>query len=143
MDKGHGGYFYCNCFVIILILLAISSPNIIDLVLSIITYDNDSKKYYILRYITQGLCCLYSIYVSIYITYEPYVHPKGAFEGIFLVFILILSLLVLIPMEITSLVYFVKDFNSLESKAKIGYYIHLITFPCSIFGIAFTKCHCH
>ena len=39
-------------------------------------------------------------------------------------------------MELTCLVYFVKDFNSLESKAKIGYYIHSLIAGKSLAGEA-------
>ena len=130
------GFYRYSIIIRIIIFFAFSVPNIIDLVLSIITYDNELKKYYILRYITQGLCCIYSIFVVNYITYEP-IHQKFSegIEVLILLGILFLVLLFLIPMEITCLVFFIKDFNSLEIIGKSAYFVHLITLPCSIFLI--------
>ena len=143
MREGYGGYYYYNIYIRILIFFAFSAPNIIDTVLSIIAYDNDLLKYYILRYITQVLCCIYSIIVINYLTYEPYVHPKGHFEETYILMFLCLGLCILIPMEITCLVFFVKDYDSIESKGKIGYYIHLVTLPLSIILMISLKCQCH
>ena len=143
MREAYGGYYYYNIYIRILIFFAFSAPNIIDTVLSIIAYDNDLLKYYILRYITQVLCCIYSIMVINYITYEPYVHPKmGHFEEIYILMFLCLGLFILIPMEIACLVFFVKDYDSIESKGKIGYYIHLVTLPLSIILMISLKCRC-
>ena len=143
MREAYGGYYYYNIFIRILIFFAFSAPNIIDTVLSIIAYDNDLLKYYILRYITQVLCCIYSIMVINYLTYKPYVHPKtGHAEEMFILIFLCLGLFILIPMEITCLVFFVKDYDSIESKGKIGYYIHLVTLPLSIILMISLKCMC-
>ena len=139
----HGGYYNCNIIGRILAFLAFSSPNIVDIVLSIISYDGDIKKYYILRYVTQGICFIFTIFFVNYTLYEPYVkYPSHAnLDGLGFMMILIICVYFLIPMEITCLVYFIRDYDSIESNGKIGYYIHLIIIPCTSIFLCYTKCN--
>ena len=140
MSELFQGYFYCNITKRIIIFFAFSVPNITDLVLSIITYDNELKKYYILRFITQGICFIYSIFIISFFTYQP-AHQRLTItvEELCLICIFLLILLFFIPMEITCLVYFIIDFNSLETIGKLAYFIHLITVPSTVFFILWAK----
>ena len=126
----------------VLSFFAISLPYIADLILSILSYQGECKTYYIIRFVTQGISLLLIIvfpFLLISQVYEQNNNPYG------LGFILLISLLYLIiailPMEITSLVFFIIDYELLFNLGKIVYFIHASFIVLDfILGFIYVKC---
>ncbi len=131
-----GGYFYCNIYLRILLFFVISIPNIVDIVLSILTYKKECKKYYIIRFVTQGINFLFIIFGINYLTYVP-LRKAGhiILDGIGYLLFFICSICAYLPMEITSLVYFIINYDLLFYHGKVGYYAHFISFGLIILYI--------
>ena len=109
----------------ILTFFTISVPYIADLILSILSYQEECKAYYIIRFVTQGISLLLIIilpFLIICLYYEDNNNPfaMGMIYVIFFVFLII----GIIPMEITSLVSFIRNYEFLFYLGKIGYFIH-------------------
>ena len=134
-------------FKILLSLLTIAtlSPSIAFLVLSILSYDNECKIYFILAFIFQGLLLLSWIIISILMNscfnsedddddYEDHHHHHPLFSSSF-VLIMFAALFIgcfYVGMGIATLVYFIKFYSKLKLLAKIGYFVHFINYLISI-----------
>ena len=116
--------------------LIISSLNIIDLILSIISFDNECLTFFILKYISIPLTFL--MWVLICASYSFIKGSKPIPVGVYTCLGCIIAVLV-IAMEITILVFFIRDYDVLNLLAIIGYFIHWINIPISII-IEFTHC---
>ena len=122
-----GGYYYCNIYLRILLFFAVSIPNIVDIILSILSYKEECKKYYIIRFVTQGINFIFIIFGINYLIYAPRREKdRIILDGIGFLLLFIGSACAYLPMEITSLVYFIINFDLLIYLGKIGYYVHLI-----------------
>ena len=107
-----------------LIFFAVSMPQIADLVLSIISFQKECKAYYIIRFVTLGINLIFIIILAIlYISMGGERNPIG--EGIISSYSCLCCTIAILPMEITSLVFFIKDYGLLFCLGKIGFYIHL------------------
>ena len=98
---------FFNLFLLLII-------NIFDLILTVLDYSEDGHTYYVIRYVSQGLYvyhCL-ALYSFLYSTSEHYSFFFTA--------------LVMLALEITSLVFFIKTNEYITTIGKIGYYFHLI-----------------
>ena len=117
----------CSCesnLIVKLILIVLSFPNITDLILSILSYHEDCKTYYIIRFVTQGINLLFLVLLAIFLTLFGEKNNPIA-NGIIYSFVWIYCLIAILPMEITSLVYFIRNYGLLFNLGKIGFFIHL------------------
>ena len=124
-----GNDSYKSDLLTIIIFCVISVPYIADLVLSIKSYQEECKTYYIIRFVTQGISLLLIIifpFLFMSQVYEQHTNPYGL--GFILLISLVYLIIAILPMEITSLVFFIRDYELLFYLGKIGYYIH----ACSI-----------
>ena len=102
--------------------------NIIDLVLSIISFDSDCLTFFVLKYITITFtflmwfltCCSYSYESSDGIDAIAYCCPAST------------AIIIVIGLEISVLVFFILDFKDLDLLAIISYFIHWIPLPMAI-----------
>ena len=111
----------------ILTFFAISMPYIADLVLSILSYQEEYKTYYIIRFVTIGLSLCFIIilpFLLIWGYYEDYDDDIPVCFGIIIMGSVVYIIVAILPMEITSLVYFIRNYEFLFYLGKIGYYIH-------------------
>ena len=143
-----GNDSYKSDLLTILIFCVISVPYIADLVLSIKSYQEECKTYYIIRFVTQGISLLFIIILPclmICLYFEDNNNPFSA--GIIYIVFFVCLIIGIIPMEITSLVYFIRNYELLFYLGKIGYFIHagfiglLILFL--IVGLIFLICDSH
>ena len=109
----------------ILTFFTISMPYIADLVLSILSYQEECQAYYIIRFVTQGISlCLIIVVPFLLILFVYEQHNNPIMCGIILMGSGIYILVAILPMEITSLVFFIRNYEFLFNLGKIGYYIH-------------------
>ena len=114
---------------IILISILFILLDIVDFILTVISYDRECLTYFILRFISQPFC-LFFIFTAI--NFGEHIpdqknRKRGLEEGLMLIWLIFSSKLVF-GMEIPSLIYFIKKYSILSLSAIIGYYMH-----CSIF----------
>ena len=116
--------------------LIISSLNIVDLILSIISFNSECLTYFILKYITITITFLMWFCIC-----SSYSFKKGStpFGELGYTCLGCIFATVVISLEITILVFFIKNFYDLSLLAKISYFIHWIPVPVSII-IQFTHC---
>ena len=108
-----------------LFFFTISLPYIFDLILSILSYQEECKTYYIIRFVTQGISLLFIIilpFLLITLVYEQHNNPFAM--GFIFIVSLVYLIIGIIPMEIASLVFFIRDYELLFYLGKIGYFIH-------------------
>ena len=103
-------------------------PNIIDFLLTLLSFKNDCKIYYILRFINQAL---YSLLCLSFAWMISYVNSDGIDSLPFLWCFSCNGITVLL-IEITCLIFFIKYFEELFLLTQISYYIHWILFPCIV-----------
>ena len=103
-------------------------PNIIDFLLTVLSYKGNIQIYYILRFIIQALYTLFCLSFSWMISY---VNSDGIDSLPFLWCFICTGILVFL-MEIPSLIFFIKYYSNLLLLTQISYYIHWILFPCLI-----------
>ena len=106
--------------------IILNIPNILDIILTAISFEVEIKTYFILRFIAQFLNLLFCISAACFSSYE---NLEG-FDAIIPYCFLFSSAIFFLGLEISSLVFFVKDFETIEYLGKIGYYIHLSLVPC-------------
>ena len=130
-DHIFGGYYHDSLLMIALKIFFLSIPNIINFIFSLLSYKDECKKYYIIIFITQGLLVFYIIISVIYTSYDPRVNERKPlnFDGFGYLCLFILGSLVIFAMEITCLVFFIRNIDSLVLLEEIGFYLHYITFP--------------
>ena len=117
--------------------LIISSLNIIDLIFSIISFDNECLTFFILKYISIPLTFLMWILIC-----ASYSFKKGSKRipiGVYTCLGCIVAVLV-IGMEITILVFFIRDYDVLNLLAIIGYFIQWIPIIVLIIVIIVFQC---
>ena len=131
-----------------LFFFTISLPYIFDLILSILSYQEECKTYYIIRFVTQGISLLLIVilpFLMICLYFEDNNNPFAM--GFIFIVSLVYLIIGIIPMEIASLFFFIRDYELLFYLGKIGYFIHagfiglLILFL--IVGLISLKCDSH
>ena len=122
--RNEEGEINWRAFFIRTIILNI--PNIIDLILTAISFEEEIKTYFILRFIAQSLNLLFCISAACFSSYEN----SDGIDGMPPCIFLFCCSIFILGLEIPSLVFFIKDFETIESLGKIGYYIHLSLIPC-------------
>ena len=137
MKENHytfGGYYHDSLLMLILKMFILSIPNIIDLIFTSISYKEECKTYYIIRFITQILTFPYMIISVIYTSYEPLINERSHIncDGIGYLCLFGLGSIIIFSMEITCLVFFIRNIEPLVLLEEIGFYIHYITFPILI-----------
>jgi hypothetical protein len=130
----------------ILIFFAISIPNIADLVLSILSYQEECKTYYIIRFVSQGINLLFIVvlfFLIIFLYIGDNYNPIAS--GIISLISCLYCVIAFLPMEITSLVFFIRNYDLLFYFGKIGFYIHAsligLIILSFISGIIYIKCN--
>ena len=103
-------------------------PNIIDFLLTVLSYKGNIQIYYILRFIIQAL---YELFCLSFAWMISYVNSDGIDSLPFLWCFICTGILVFL-MEIPSLIFFIKYYSNLLLLTQISYYIHWILFPCLI-----------
>ena len=98
-------------------------PNLVDLILLIITYDNNYKIYFILRIITQSFYFLLCLAIAYCVSYIPGEYGMDAIIYILPCFCLGICVF---GLEIPCLIFFIKYYNELLLLSKVGYFIHWI-----------------
>ena len=106
--------------------IILNIPNILDIILTAISFEEEIKTYFILRFIAQSLNFLFYISAACFSSYE---NLEG-FDAIIPYFFLFFFAIIFLGLEISSLVFFIKDLDTIEYLGKIGYYIHLSLVPC-------------
>ena len=122
--KNEIGQINWPAFFIRAIILNI--PNILDIILTAISFEEEIKTYFILRFIAQSLNFLFYISAAYFSSYEN----LAGFDAIIPYFFLFFCAIIFLGLEISSLVFFIKDLDTIEYLGKIGYYIHLSLVPC-------------
>ena len=122
--KNEIGQINWPAFFIRAIILNI--PNILDIILTAISFEEEIKTYFILRFIAQSLNFLFYISAAYFSSYEN----LAGFDAIIPYFFLFFFAIIFLGLEISSLVFFIKDLDTIEYLGKIGYYIHLSLVPC-------------
>ena len=122
--KNEIGQINWPAFFIRAIILNI--PNILDIILTAISFEEEIKTYFILRFIAQSLNLLFCISAACFSSYEN----LAGIDAIIPYFFLFLCAIFFLGLEISSLVFFIKDLDTIEYLGKIGYYIHLSLVPC-------------
>ena len=108
--------------------LVLMIPVLIDLILTIIFYDNECKVYFILRIITQLLYFLFCLSVACFMSY---INSDGM-DGIPYCCGLFCTSVIQLGMEISCIVFLIKNYNALSTIAIITYYCHWIIIPLLI-----------
>ena len=106
--------------------LILIMPNIVDIILTIISYDKDYKTYYIIRYVSQVLdiiCCFIFAWI---LSYNVDCDEDDGCST-FTIYSFIIIPFFVIAKEIPSLIFFIKDFADLVILSKVGFFIHLIS----------------
>ena len=117
-----------HCYVAVRFLF-FQVPNLADLILLIMSYDNDYKAYFILRIITQIFYFLLCLAIALCASYVPGDYGMDALIYIYPCFCLGICVF---GLEIPCLLFFIKYYNELLLLSKIGYFIHWIFIPCLI-----------
>ena len=117
---------YCN---VIVRFLFFQVPNLADLILLIITYDNNYKVYFILRIITQSFYFLLCLAIALCVSY---VSGDYGMDAIIYVCPCFCFGVCVFGLEIPCLIFFIKYYNELLLLSKVGYFIHWIFIPCLI-----------
>lgn len=101
-------------------------PNLVDIALTIISYDKNYKAYYIVRYASQALdiiCCfIFALILSYNMDSEEFSNCQ-----VFTIYCIFLLPFIVIAKEIPSLIFFIIYFDNLVLLSKIGYFIHFIS----------------
>ena len=125
-----------------LFFFTISLPYIADLIFSILSYQGECKTYYIIRFVTQGISLLFIIilpFLLITLVYEQHNNPFAM--GFIYIASLVYLIIGIIPMEIASLFFFIRDYELLFFLGKFGYYIHASSIILYfILGFTYVKC---
>ena len=100
-------------------------PNCIDFILTIISYDNESKLFFIVRFVNQFLYIIFSFSAGCCSAYDS----SDGIDGFFPCLFFCCSSCFIIGLEIPSLIYLIKYFNDLENLAIISYFFHWIIIP--------------
>ena len=101
--KNEIGQINWPAFFIRAIILNI--PNILDIILTAISFEEEIKTYFILRFIAQSLNFLFYISAAYFSSYEN----LAGFSILFPFFFAIIFL----GLEISSLVFFIKDLDTI------------------------------
>ena len=119
----------CVCLFKVFIIFDLLIPNIGFFIVTIIPYESESKTYFILAFITQGIYLLFMILL-------PLSFSKSEDCGVCVIF---LAFCTVLGIEIACLVYFIKSFSDLKLLAKIGYFAHWSYIPFLIIIICLNK----
>ena len=125
----------CDIFLYFIRVLAISSPVIADLVLSIISYDPECLTYFVLNYITIFFALLTFISGCCFFVDNDDDNCRAVCG-----MISFCILFIVIALEIAVLIFFIIDYKNLELLAIIGYFIQLIPFIFMIIYFIVDKC---
>ena len=106
-----------------LFFFIISLPYIVDLILSILSYQEECKTYYIIRFVTQGIILIFIVFLAYAFIHGEENNPF--YTGFISVAVCVYSICAVLPMEITSLVLFIINNGLLFYLGKIGFYIHI------------------
>ena len=106
-----------------LFFFIISLPYIVDLILSILSYQEECKTYYIIRFVTQGIILIFIVFLAYAFIHGEENNPF--YTGFISVATCVYSICAVLPMEITSLVLFIINNGLLFYLGKIGFYIHI------------------
>ena len=116
-------------------LIVILLSSLAFLVLSILSFDNKYKIYFILAFLLQGFYFIVMIIIFILMTVDcgsndKYDNGHHLFSSglILLSCGAILGCCIYLGLEIATLVFFIKFFSKLRLLAKIGYFAHLLYF---------------
>ena len=124
-----------SCGAVILRTLIVSLLNIVDLVLTIISFDSNHSTFFILKYVTISLTFVMLFSWCYFYSYTA----ERSCDDFLYILISIITIVIVLGLEIAVLVYFIKSFSDLNSLTIIGYFIHWIPPPLSII-IACTDC---
>ena len=108
--------------------LIVSLLNILDLILTIISFDSDCSIFFILKYITISLTfvmffsCCYSYSFS----------PSSNSKDYIYILLSAIAAFIVMGFEISVFYYFIKYFSDLNLLAIISYFVHWLTAPLCI-----------
>ena len=114
LHKKKINYAYVALFTIL-----ISIPNIFDFFLTLLGISNGSKAFFIIRFISQALNILHNLSLLALLF-------KNRRTGDINIYSYYLYSSIMLAIEITSFVFFIKLSNTINTIAKIGYYIHFV-----------------
>ena len=117
-----------SCGALILRTFIISLLNIVDLVLTIISFDSEFLIFFILKYVTISLTFVMHLSWCYLYSYTA----EEMCDNFFYLLISVITAIIVLGLEIAVLVYFIKYFNDLNLLIIIGYFIHWIPPPLSI-----------
>ena len=117
-DKG--GHVDNLCFYLIRFLI-ISLINIIDLIISILFFDSNCIAFFVLKFIAIFIIFLMNL-SSCY--FYSYVFPKYTLAGCEPCCNSLISCIIVLGLEISLLVLFVKNCSSLNLIVQILFYVH-------------------
>ena len=128
-----------------IITFIISIPILADIILSILSYQEECKTYYIIRFVTQGISLLFIIILPFLLISQVYEDNNNPFAMGFIFIVSLVYLIIgIIPMEIASLFFFIRDYELLFFLGKFGYYIHASSIILYfILGFIYVKCGSH
>ena len=125
-ELSEGDFNICSFWVRFLLLLI---PDVVDFILTIVSYDYNCKTFFVLRFITQGIIILFCMSFA---CFSSYLNSDGI-DAIGHVCFTSCTICFALGIEISSLVFFIKNFNELQNLGKIAYYIHFTTYLCVVF----------
>ena len=124
--KRSGIPIYRSILYIIFLLL----PNIIDFILTLLDYSDKIKSYFIIRFITQVLFIYYTIALVGLLSYNSH----DGIDGLIPFIPFCLMLVIILALEITSLVLYIKGYDDIQKLARVGYYVHFLHIPFIFIG---------
>ena len=124
--KKSSTHIYRNIVYIIFLLL----PNIVDFILTLLDYSDKIRNYFIIRFITQLLFIYYSITFVGLISYSSH----DGIDGLIPFIPFCLMLVIILALEITSLVLYIKGYDDIQKLARVGYYVHFSHIPFIFIG---------
>ena len=117
-----GDFLDSKCLLRIITFI-ISIPILADIILSILSYQEECKTYYIIRFVTQGIILIFIVFLAYAFIHGEENNPF--YTGFISVATCVYSICAVLPMEITSLVLFIINHGLLFYLGKIGFYIHI------------------
>ena len=109
--------------------LIVSILNIIDLILTIISFNSNCLTFFVLKYI--NITITFMMFFSCCYSYSY--SPDGKSKDYTYILLSAVVAFIALGLEIAVLVYFIKSFSDLNLIAVIAYFIHWLCVPLSIF----------
>ena len=119
-----------NVVSLVIRSIVLSIPNLVDIVLTILSFDKDNKIYFILRFIAQFLNIIFCISCGTFCSYKS----EDGIDGLGYFIFFASSACCYFGMEIPSLIFFIKDYYKIKFLGILGYYIHLAIVPLFCFN---------